>query len=318
MRARTVLGALFAGCALLSCGEAPEPSPPPSATHGAVVFEPPALRVGELVKIDVVVVTAPDHHVPPIEFPKEIPPLWLLDAERRPVQRDGGRWTHTTQVRARVRDVPGEYEWPAREIAVEGPGGETSTLRLEARPFVVVSASDALPDQLVPFGLRDAPESAPRGRLPAWGSAAAGSLATLIALAGWRFLRRRRARAAGAGEAEDTTPAWERAEQELRRALAEAEADPREAADAAALALRRYAAIRSARPLESLTTEEIAARRPPGRLLSHWPEFVALLRRLDALRFPGGVDEPASREALRAWFQDALAFVARSVRPRET
>jgi hypothetical protein len=313
--ARAAGTALLLAVACGDAGEAPAPGPPASL-HGAIVIEPPMLRVGDLVTVDLAVVTPPDHRVRPVELTETIPPLWLLDAERLPVRRAGGRWTHVTRVRARVREAPGEYAWPAQTLEVETPDGEVRTVALEARPFIVTSVSDALPDRLEPFGLR-APGATARGG--GLGHVLLGSALTLLALAGLVGARRLRARRrARADQPRDAaTPAWVSADAELEAALGRIEADPRAAADAAALALRRYVHRRANRPVETLTTEEIAAQRPPGRLRSRWPEWLALLRRLDALRFPGGLDRAEGREALREALEDARRFVADSVPPRE-
>lgn len=304
--------------ALLACGEAPPSPGPPAAPHGSVVLEPATLHVGDLVNVEIAVVTPPDHRVLPIDLSAAVPPLWLLDADRLPVRRDGERWVHVTRVRARVREAPGEYEWPSQRVSVETPEGERLALDLEGRPFVVTSASDALPDRVTPFGLRVPERLQGGGTLPTWAAALMGALGTLGALGARRLVRRRRAaRRAARAPTTDGTPPWTRADEALRRALDELADDPRAAASAAAAALRRYVSERSGRSLESLTSEEIAARRPPGRLRSRWPEWVALLRRLDALRFPGRLDHEPEREALRAWLGDARAFVASSTPPRE-
>jgi hypothetical protein len=255
--------------------------------------------------------------VRPVELPDAIPPLWLLDAERLPVRREGGRWTHVTRVRARVREAPGHYEWPAQTLEVETPRGDLRRVALEARPFTVASVSDALPDRLEPFGLRAPGDRAPGGG--GLGHVLLGAALTLLAgagLAGARRLRdRRRARARAAPA--DATPAWVAADAELAAALERVAADPRAAADAAALALRRYVRRRANRAVETLTTEEIAAQRPPGRLRSRWAEWLALLRRLDTLRFPGDLDRAEGRDALRETLEDARRFVADSIPPRE-
>ena len=176
--------------------------------------------------------------------------------------------------------------------------------------------SDRMPERLEPFGLRaPTPASASHGF---WGPALVGSLATLLALGGFRLVRRARARrAARAPPPEDGTPPWIAAERELAAALARIDGDARAAADEAAITLRRYVHRRANRPIETLTTEEIAAQRPPGRLRSRWPTFLTLLRRLDALRFPGDLDREDGRVALRETLEDARAFVADSIPPRE-
>jgi len=191
-----------------------------------------------------------------------------------------------------------------------------SELALPAQPFTVASVSERMPDRLEPFGLR-APEPTRRGGFLA--PALAGSLATLLALAGvsaWRRGRERR-RARGRSEAPDDAQPWTSADAELAAALARLDDDAHAAADATAMALRRYASRRALRPVEALTTEELAAQAPPGRLRSRWPALLDLLRRLDALRFPGGLERAESRSALRELIGEARAFVSDSIPPRE-
>jgi len=312
--------AFLAALTGLACGAEREAPPgPPAAPHGAVVIEPNELRVGDLLWIDVTVVTPPDHRVRPIDLADPGEALWLLDAEPLPVRRDGERWTHVTRARARVKQAPGEYAWPAQTVEVESPDGELVRLELEAREFRVGSVAASLPDRLEPFGLRaPAPAGSGPGGLMA---ALLGSAATLLALAGWSLARRRLAARRGRGRstvpAPDAAPVWVWADAELEAALAGLEADPDVAADRAARALRRYVQRRTRRPVESLTTEEIAAQRPPGRLRSGWPRLVALLRRLDALRFPGGLAREEGRAALRDLLEDARRFVSDSIPPRE-
>lgn len=318
-RTRAVRWSLVAVLAfgLAGCGEQAAPTGPPARIHGAVVLQPERIGVGELVSIDLTIVTPAGHQVRPVELPESIAPLWLLDAERLPVRRDGERWVHTTRVRTRVREAPGNYRWPALTVEVEDAAGALIPLELESVPFVVASASDAEPDRLEPFGLRmpAAAGSAPSPMSP-FLSALAGAAATLLVLGALRFAARRRAARTGS-PAEDTVPAWTRAERELQAALAGVASDPHAAADETALCLRRYVRRRTGRAVESATTEEIAAQRPPGRLRSRWPEWVELLRRLDALRFPGHLATEESREALRALIEEARAFVERSIPPRE-
>jgi len=310
---------LLAVLGIVACGEAPAPDPgPPAEPHGTVVLEPERLGVGDLVTVEIVVVTGPEHRLRPVQLPAAIPPLWLLDAERLPVRRQGERWTHVTRVRARVREAPGAYVWPALEVEWEDPDGASRTLVLEERPFAVISVAGSFPDRVEPFGLRSAAPGPPaRGGF--FGPALVGSAATLLGLAALRLGRRRRARAheRAASARPDDTPPWITAERDLAAARDHADADPRRAADEAAMALRRYVHRRTNRPVESLTTEEISAQRPPGRLRSRWPELLSLLRQLDGLRFPGELDRDEGRSALRTTLEEARAFVERSVPPRE-
>jgi len=171
-RARARSAIALALVALVSCRGEPEPAPgPPAAIHGAVVIEPSELGVGDLVTVDLVVVTPPDHRVRPIEVSEPSDALWLLDAEALPVRRAGERWTHVTRVRARVKQAPGEYAWPAQTVEVEGPDGDVERVALEARRFTVGSIAAAMPDRLEPFSLRAPGREAPgpfRGGPPEW------------------------------------------------------------------------------------------------------------------------------------------------------
>jgi hypothetical protein len=316
-RGRVRVALVTLALASFACGGEPEPSGPPVAIHGAIVIEPSELVVGDLVTVDLVVVTPPDHRVRPIDVSESSDALWLLDAETLPVRRTGERWAHVTRVRARVKALPGEYVWPDQAVEVEGPDGDVETLTLEAHPFTVSSVAASMPDRREPFGLR-APdrETGGLGRL---GAALLGSVATLLVLGAGALARRARAARRAHAEAEpaDATPAWVAADAELTAALAQVEGEPDAAADRAALALRRYVHRRARRPLETRTTEEIAAQRPPGRLRSRWPELVELLRRLDALRFPGDLAREGGRAALRDTLDDARRFVSDSIPPRE-
>ncbi|MBW2444428.1 MAG: hypothetical protein JRG83_00740 [Deltaproteobacteria bacterium] len=315
--ARVLMTCSALALAVMACSAEDEPgAPPPAAVHGAVVLEPGTLAVGDLVNVEITVVTPAGHRVRPVDFPESLPPLWLLDAEAFPVERDGERWTHVTRVRARVKEAPGEYEWPTQTVEVESPDGEVRPLVLEARAFTVASVADGMPERLEPYGLRAAAaEPGKGGRLV---GALLGSAATLLLLGAVSVGRRVRAtRGRAGGPPPDTTPSWIVADEEIARALEGLDEDPDGAADLAALALRRYVHRRANRPIETLTTEEIAAQRPPGRLRSRWPDLVALLRRLDALRFPGDLAHAEGRAALRTTLEDARRFVADSIPPRE-
>jgi len=304
---------------VVACGGEGEPAAAPAAPHGAVVLEPPTLRLGALATVEITVVTPPDHRVQPVRPPEDVPGLWLLSAERPPVRHQGERRIHTTRVRVRARDT-GEHAWPEQPVEIEGPDGAVRTLTLPARPFTVASASAEQPDRLEPYGLRPPTRDAPDpGAWGFWGPALAGSAATLLAMAGVALVRRRRdaRRARDGAAAEPAEPPWVVAERGLAAAAEAATRDPRASADAVAAALARYVQRRALAPVAPLTTEEIAAMRPPGRLRSRWPELVALLRELDVLRFSGALDREDGPEALRAQTERARAFVEQSIPPRE-
>ncbi len=91
-------------------------------------------------------------------------------------------------------------------------------------------------------------------------------------------------------------------------------ADPIGAAHAAAATLRRYMARRYRVDTEARTTEELDAMTAPFGALSRWGPFVALLRGLDALRFPPHTGGDASRR-VGALIAEAEAFVADTIPP---
>jgi hypothetical protein len=271
--------------------------------------------------VEITVVTPPDHGVRPVQPPESVPGVWLLSAERPPARELGDRRVHVTRVRVRARE-PGAHAWPEQPVEVETPDGDVRTLRLSPRPFEVVSTAAELPERLEPYGLRAPPEPA-TGRGGAWGfwgPALTGSAATLLVwvlVAGVRRRRAARRAAAGDASAEPTEPAWVVADRELAAARDAVDEDPRRAADAVAAALSRYVAWRAGERVAPLTTEELAAMRPPGRLRSRWPELLALLVRLDALRFSGALADASGRDALRELADAARDFVERSIPPRE-
>jgi hypothetical protein len=299
----------------LACG-APAGREPgvPVGLRGAVLIEPARLSVGEVARIEVTVVTPPDHRVRPFHPPREIPGFWLLDAETLPTERSAGRWVHLTRLRARARE-PGDFAFPGLSLEVEGPGEEVQPLELEARPLTVEAVADRLPGRSEPFPLRAAPEpSAPPGVLL---PAAAGALAALVAAAaaGGALRRRRRSRAAPPPLA-PPPPAWRATRHELAASLEAAAGDPAGAAGAAgaaAGALRRFLASSFAVPAPTLTTEELGALPAPLGTARSWPALLEVLAALDRARFaPSGTGaSQAGREVeeLRAAIRRALELL---------
>jgi hypothetical protein len=311
MSARRIRFALAASLLAWACGSEPAgPAPAPVEPRAAWVLEPPQLRVGDVGSLDRVVVTPPGYGVAP--FTPAGPPdgFWLLDAETLAPERLPSRWIHRTRLRIRAREV-GRFEWPAATAEVEAPDG--SRQRLELHPLVleVVSVLPEAPDRLTPFGVRALPAPAPPA-LSLLGAAVAGALATLAALAAVLFVVRQRRRAAGEPPAPDEPPVAV-ARAALARARAALAEDPRAAADAASLALRRYLMQRFRAPAHARTTEELAATAPPFALGTRWAGLLALLRALDAARFaPPGADEAARIAPLLA---EAEAFVEATLPP---
>jgi len=310
-----VAGALLA-CGGAGDGEPPAEGPPlearaghegtgpeaPVGVRGAVILEPPRVAVGQVVQAEIAVVTPPQHWVSPPE-PPQVPGFWVLEARPLAVEREAGRWIHRIAVRLRGREV-GPSAWPAMRLAVEGPDGEVGSVEIPERPLEVVSVRRELPEREEPFGLVPPPRGG--GRLGLLVAAGAGALATLATLGGvvlWR--RRRGARQRAAVEAVPAPlAAWREARGELEASLAAVVSNPRAGAERAALALRRYAQGRWGAPVRASTTPELESLRPPYGARSVWPRLLALLQRLDAVRFQPRAGEPeeleeALREALR-------------------
>ncbi len=273
-------------------GSAP---PSPQAT---VVIEPPQLRVGDVAEIEVAVVTPPHYAVRPVALPdaSALGPVWVLGVEARPVDQRGPRCTHRTRIRVRARDV-GTGTWPALTIELVGPENATATLTTEPRSFEVVSVLPGFPDRLTPFPLR---LPATRSGLSPWLAAAGGAVAALAVVGALALVQRQRRRRdgldpRGGDEASpEAAASWTAAVADLSAAAAASDTDWRQAADAVAVTLRRYAAQRWGFAIESRTTEELAALPPPFALSWRWPTALAWLRELDALRFraDAGSDAP--------------------------
>jgi hypothetical protein len=301
---------------LLACGTGEPgervPEAPP-ALRAATVIEPPQLRVGDVARIEVAVVTPPDHSVVPLRPPEAgaLGPLWLLDAEALPVEKQGARWTHRSRLRVRAREV-GVGEFPALRIEVVGPEGDRREVDTEPRRFEVVSVLPTVPDRVSPFPYRLPEVEAPGiSRLAAAAGGAASALALVAAVALVRRGRRRAAARALAGEPLMGAP-WRAALARIGDAARGADADWRGAADHTAQALRAYVAQRWFWPIDRCTTEEIAGLAPPFVLGTRWPPVPGWLRSLDDLRFrpDAPADAAASvqriAEQTRRWIEASI------------
>jgi hypothetical protein len=292
-RVAAALGFALAG---LDAGPArgePASPPIPAQPSATVVIEPPRIEIGDPFLVEIAVVTPPDHVVAPAPVPRATPGLWILDAERPSVDRQAGRWVHRQRFRARAR-ATGAFTWPACEVAIEGPGGAKSVLQAPERPFVVSSLLDEHPEQRSFFSYREPRLGTANERGP-WLPALVGALLALggVGLFSWVRHARLAAAAARAGAAEPAggDPATGALEA-LRRAGESA--DPVRAADLACAAVRDWAAERSRMPgLRAATAEELAARPPPFLIATHYETLVAVVRELDALRFPPRQPEAA-------------------------
>jgi hypothetical protein len=291
-------------------------SPTPRAT---LVLEPPRIGVGQVAELELAVVTPPGHTPRPFSPPSELPGLWLLSADRLPVEKQSTRWVHRTRLRVRAR-ASGRFVWPASALEVEAPDGSVFTLAIAEVPVEVVSILPDYPDRFTPFGVRRPAPAARRGG-SVWGPAAAGALAALAGVGLVALARRRRGSAPDARaepSAARAEPPWRRACEELAEARQRAAGDPFAGAHATSRALRRYIARRFGADAIGRTSEELAAATPPFGARSRWPAFVAILRGLDELRFLPESDRSV-REALAtrvgALLAQAEAFVEDSTPP---
>ncbi len=298
---------LFVGATLAACA-AEEPSGAPTGTRVLLAAEPPRLHVGEVGELEVVVITPPDHGVRPLEPPKDVAGLWILDAERLPVEREPARWIHRTRLRVRPHQL-GTLRWPAGQVEIEAPDGSVEARAWEPLELEVLSVRPEHPDRLTAYGVRPAPPEPPR--VGALAAAAVGAALALsgVALVGWA--RRRRPQAADSAAAHREPP-WVEARRELTRAHSALARQPREAAHGAARLLRRYAAARFGADCVARTAEELASAQGPFSLTTRWPGFVALVGELDDLRFRPECAE-AARPALRARVESLLEAAERFV-----
>jgi hypothetical protein len=318
--ARARLAAALAVCSFgAACGEAAPPATvaAPVTPRATAVLEPPRIRIGERTALEVAVITPPGHRSPPFEPVDAVPELEMLGTEALPVVKEASRWIHRTRVHLRARDV-GRFAWPGGSVAVTAPDGATSRLAVAPIAIEVVSVLPEFPDRMAPFGARAAPP-ARGGAQVALPAAAAGALLTLAAVGLVALVQRRTAALPGAEvePAAGAAPSWTVARGDLELARNALPADPGAAADAAAVALRRFMARRFGAVAEARTTEELELQAPPFAATSRWPVFVSLLRDLDALRFPAR--RPGARAHFTAEVESALsraeAFVEESTPP---
>jgi hypothetical protein len=315
--ARALRPALLAMAAALACGGEPEaPARPvaPTSLRGGIVIEPPRLTIGETARVEIAVITPPEHRVPPLAPPERLEGLWVLASEPPLVERSPGRWVHRLGYQVRAR-ATGRFAWPAQTVRVTAPDGSASSLELDERPFEVVEVGPDFPDQESFFSYRTpAPEAAQRGF---WLPALAGAFFALAGVALLLFVRRVRRQRAPALELRSSgrpPAAWRTAQAALASAAALVADDRIRAADIASAALRLYAARRFGHPALARTTEELERVEPvSGRLAARrWPELLALLRDLDAVRFAAASGEAREAERVARAIAEARAWLTRT------
>ena len=291
----------------------------PVHSRAAWVLVGSAPRIGDVAVLDAVVSTPPDFRVGALAPPTEVPGFQWIGSDEVRIEKSSGRWIHRTRNRLRALDV-GRFEWPAASIEIAAPGGDTLRLTLEAIPLEVRSVLKDHPGRHTPYGVVEAPERAVSeefGRGVVAGSLGALALAGIVWV-GHRI--RSRSSAATPGQAaagSRRSPSWVEAREGLARARAIA--DPRKSAQVTATHLRHYMVRRFGAQTLPLTTEELAAAMPPLGATSRWPEFVAILRELDALRFRPEAERQTAeaRRTVCNLLTRAEAFVVDSTPPPE-
>lgn len=288
---------------------APSPVAVAPGIRGTLVLEPGRIRAGDVAVLDVVVSTPPGHALRPVAVPTALPGFWILDAVAQPVEKEDGRWIHRTRVRLRAREL-GQFVYPEQPVEIEAPDGSRQPLAIQGRPIEVVSVQPDFPGRSAPFGLREPPGGPPSVRGAVWPAAAAGfALGIAMSALGllvWRARPSRHVLVSPPTRPAAAPPIAGSATHALEDAAARVASDPAAAADAAATALRRFAAPGLRAPLGALTTREIAAL-PAARAEAEASrgELVAVLRELDAARFPRSPEAAGPRVA---------AAIARAIR----
>ena len=314
MRARRGQLAALVALVAAACAGGSGGDRAPVSPRGVLVIEPPRVYVGELVDVEVAVVTPADHGVLPVALPEEVPGFWLLDARELPPRDDGARRIHRTRVRIRAREAGG-HRWPDLVATAVAPSGDRIPVPIPGREVEVVSNRELVAHRSGPFDLR-APPGGPGAPLRAallGGALGAGGV--LAAMGIRRLHRRRRAlesAAAAEVEADVEAPAsFARVRAALDGAAQRASLAPREAAGAAVVALRGYFGERYRLDLSASTVEELEVREAPIPWRSTWPEFLEILRALDGIRFPPRPG-PEAATRLAETLERARALVERT------
>jgi hypothetical protein len=316
VRCAALRTAIFALAALLAAAagchrDDPERLSPaaPATLRGTIVMEPSHIGIGETAHIEVAVITPPDHRVAPVSTPEQVEGFWILGAEARRIDRSATRWVHRTRFKIRARET-GSFTWPGQRIEVVAADGSRTHVAIEDRPLVVEAVSKEFPDREIFFPLRT-PKPEPWSR----GVLLPGAVGALFALAGVglvalvRRVRSSRAQATTRAYSTGAGQPWRVAQAALATACELVESDPRRASDLASGALRLYLARRFHTPANARTTEELAAGEAPSALAGHWGALLALLYRIDALRFGPQAGGEENQELVAAAIREAQALV---------
>jgi hypothetical protein len=307
-RWRVTIGLLLAPMLVWSaCRDEPRPTLyiTPARSRITALLEPPTLGIGQVAQLEVTVVTPPEHLPQNYQPPDEVPGFWILASETLAPEIDANRRIHRTRFRIRARET-GSFHWPGGSVEVEVPDAESEVLILEPLPLEVTSVFPNYPDRVAPFGLPEPLKREPASGRLFWAGAAVGVSSTMASLGlVWLARRRRRTVDAAPPPIAPADPPWEAALHALQAARLEIDEHPFNACQAIAGTLRRYMAQRYGADVNPRTTEELERAMPPFAATSRWPGFVAILRRLDALRFePDGGDSASARSrSLEVWLE---------------
>jgi hypothetical protein len=328
-RTRDLLVALVA--TVVACEASDETQPDfsaPPAIDATLILEPPILHIGEVVGVEIVVVTPPQHSLQPI-VPQPVEGLSLLSVQALAPDTgsareiDNQRWTHRVHFRVRAESV-GPKQWPETRVEVVDATGSLHTIQLPARSFEVASVRDRFPERDQPFGLEEPPrEDAGMGGFGfGLGLGLGVALGLAIALGVWLARQTRIVRNQRLPASETTPPRdlFEWTDRELEEAIAALGADPHRAASAGAHLLRVYMDRRFGSDTHAATTEELDRHEPALAERSSWPDFVRILRSFDDERFrpsPGDGGTPHAPR-VRAALEDSRRLVEASRPPGAT
>jgi hypothetical protein len=307
--------ALFAiaSVALAACDRPPRAtatsSRPPTASASV---RPSVLGIGATAVVRLRIEVPRGYRITDIAAPSAVAGFEIVRRETLPIESTAARDVHLRAFHLRALRV-GAWMWPATAIALADPEGRDAALQATAVSVEVRSVLRDFPGRTAPFGARAPPPVPSLIRFdPIAGALIAVALAAAIAV----LVRRRRVRATRLSPNKPTPP-WTHAREEFARARGAVATDAAAAADTTAVALRSYMIDRFGAAAAAATTEELATATPPFGATSRWPDFVTLMRELDALRFPRADRSERARRsaAVEALLGRAEVFVEASLPP---
>lgn len=292
-------------------GSAAEPASD-AAPRASLILGERSLAVGVIGEVIVAVRTPVGHRVLPI-VPPPLESAELVSSDTGLDEHPGGGWLQRTHLHVRPL-APGPLRWPALEVRIEAPDGETTRLTLPERDFEVASVMRGIDDDRSPFGFHEPAVQAGSDQrfvsgllcgLVAGGTGTLGLLALLGLTRGRRAARTRQSSVTDSGANTESSASDAPSFAPARAVL---ESDPRLAATRAAMALRALASMRFRVDLRASTTEELRRARPGITSDADFADLIQLLERLDALRFP---DRPITRDEVARQLDSGEPLVRR-------